>query len=228
MLNWRAHLIYWIAPTVVIGALIGMYFSDIGWLMSLLAPQISRELGLLESLQNLALLGIIGMAGWRAFHAHASERVFFSLIVAGGVFMLLEELDYGTHYLWAITGWDPASRPVLNVHNKGDASDSFKNVGNIILVLWFVIFPFAGRRFDSAWVRFLRPPRQFSLAVLASFLLSDAAHWLEENAAPTPHYLPDSMSEFRELFTYYIGLLYVAILVRFRGWPGWASRNAAH
>lgn len=227
MLNWRAHLLYWVIPVVVIGIMIAMYFSGIGWLMSIVAPVFSREFGLLENLQALLIAAIIGMAGWRGLHSHSAQRIFFILVAAGSLFMLLEELDYGTHFLWAIQGWDPATRPVINIHNQGDATDKFKHAGDVILVLWFVIFPFTGRWLNGAWVRFLRPSRMFVLSVLAAYLLSRLTHWLNANMAPSPNPLDTGISEFRELFTYYIAFFYIATLAFARRWSHRRTADAA-
>lgn len=223
-MNLRSHFLYWLLPTAVILALLGMYFSNVPWLMEILAPQVNRELGLLENLQNAVLIAIIVMMIVRAWDvAYPLERTFFGLVAAAGVFILLEELDYGTHFWWAIHGLDWGTRPVLNVHNQGENSDRFKFVGNLLLGVFFVILPWFRFAAHRVWLRFLQPNRWFLLSIVAMVLLSQLAHTLEEAVPPEPNYLDNSMSEYRELFTYYVWMLYFGALAFRRAWPGATS-----
>lgn len=217
----REHLIYWALPSLIMLALLGMYFSNVPWLMEILAPQVNRELGLLENLQNLVLLVLIAMMIMRLRGARESaEHAFFGFIAAAALFILLEELDYGTHFLWALQGWDWDTRPVFNIHNQGENSDRFKFVGNLLLGIFFVILPWFRFATQRRWLRFLQPNRWFLLSMAAMILLSRLAHTLEETVPPEPNYLDNSMSEFRELFTYYVWSLYFGILAFRRAWPG--------
>jgi len=228
-MNGRAHLLYWIAPSLVIGSLIAMYFSDVRWLMTLVAPEINRELGLLEGLQNLLLLLIIGMTGWRAYHSRAlAERGLFLFFLAGSAFMLLEEMDYGTHYWWVLQGWDMSERPTVSVHNMDGERylDVFKKGGDALMALWFIIFPLATMRVRNVWVRLLRPRPMLAISLIVAALLSDVAHYFGDHHPPTPHYLKATIGEFRELFTYYIWLLYLGALSLKRAWPDQQGTNA--
>lgn len=221
-MNWRTHLIFWVAPAAIIGVLIAMYFSDIRWLMTIVAPEVNRELGLLEGLQNLVLLVILGMTAMRAYDSDTPiERGVFLVFVAGTLFMLLEELDYGTHYWWALQGWDMEARPTVSLHNiEGDRYlDFYKKGGDMVMTLWFVLFPWVARNVRNVWVQFLRPRPMFGLAFIVAVLLSDVAHYFSDHYPPEPHYLDATIGEFRELFTYYIWLLYFGTLARLRHWP---------
>jgi hypothetical protein len=220
--NWGKHFVYWIAPSLAISVLVAMYFSNVRWLMTIVAPEVNRELGLLEGLQNLVLLLIIGLTVRRAYHSDAAlERGLFLAFVAGSLFMLLEELEYGTHYWWLIQGWDMDARPTVSIHNyQGDRYlDWYKKGGDALMAVWFVIFPWVAARSRNRWLRFLRPSRSFILPLIAAVLLSDVAHYLSDNFPPTPNYLDATIGEFRELFTYYIWLLYLGTLTRLRTWP---------
>ena len=223
-MHLRNHVIYWILPTAVILVLLGMYFSNVPLLMEILAPQVNRELGLLENLQNAVLVAIIAMMVVRSRRAReAIERVFFGLIAAASAFILMEELDWGTHFWWALHGLDWETRPALNIHNQGENSDRFMFVGNLLLVVFFVILPWFRFAAHRVWVRFLQPSRWYLLTALAMVLLSELAHTLEETVPPEPNYLDNSMSEYRELFTYYVWALYFGALAFRREWP---SRDA--
>jgi hypothetical protein len=217
----REHLIYWALPSLVILALLGMYFSDVPWLMEILAPRVNRELGVLENLQNLVLVILLGMMLVRLRHAQdKGEYWFFGFIAAAALFILMGELDYGTHFLWALQGWDWDTRPVFNIHNQGENSDRFKFVGNLLLGVFFVILPWFRFARHRVWLRFLQPNRWFLLSMAAMVLLSHLAHGLEDAIPPEPNYMSNSMSEYRELFTYYVWTLYFGILAFRRAWPG--------
>lgn len=227
-MHLREHTIYWILPTTIILALIGMYFSGVPWLMEILAPQVNRELGLLENLQNVVLLTIIVMMVVRLRRARGSaEAGFFGLVAAASVFILLEELDWGTHFWWALHGLDWDTRPVLNIHNQGENSDRFKFVGNLLLIVFFVILPWFRFAAHRVWARFFQPTRWYLLTAVAMVLLSRLAHTLEEAVPPEPNYLENSMSEYRELFTYYVWALYFGALAFKRQWPARAGGAAA-
>ena len=61
------------------------------------------------------------------------------------------------------------------------------------------------------------------LTVLSMVLVSKLAHTLNDSDLLPMHANRSSMSEFREIFVYYIGLLYVYELVYHRRWPGWGQ-----
>jgi len=219
-MSFKQHFVYWIFPTTVVSLLIAMYFSQQPTLMWIMAPEVNRELGLLESLQHLLLLimAIVwARAAWKS--QIGTERALYILIGAGTAFVLLEELNYFTHYWWAINGWDFDTLPGINVHNKGDLSDNFKDAGDIFLIGFFVLFPLAAARIDNAWVNYLRPSRMFILALICALLTSRMAHFLEESYAPENNYFSANIGEYRELFVYWIWLLYSWILTQYRQWP---------
>ncbi|MAA73502.1 MAG: hypothetical protein CMN28_02190 [Salinisphaeraceae bacterium] len=216
-----SHIIFWVLPVAVCAALLGLYLSEIPVLMALTAPEFNREFGLLENFQNLLLLGILGCAFYGAKGSiDWLARSLFGFVAAGAVFVLLEELDYGTHHWWWINGWDMATRPGFNIHNQGDNSDLMKDTSDILLVLMFLVFPWLGRKSDNVWIRYFRPSRLFNLSLIASMLFADVAHYIGDHHPPQNHYLAPNIGEFRELFTYYIWFLYIGTLTLYRAWPG--------
>lgn len=219
--GWRAHGVYWIAPSLVVLLLGSMYFSDVPVLMSIVAPQINRELGLLENLQNLVLVVLVVLLLRRVLRAPAfDQRLFFGFLALASLFMLLEELDYGTHFWWALHGLDWDTRPVLNIHNQGDNSSRIKMTSDVILALLFFVYPWFGRYLRNPWLRFFCPRKMFVLSVVTAALVADLLHYLEEAIPPKPNILAQGIGEYRELFTYYIWLLYLGTLANWRAWPG--------
>lgn len=219
-MNFKSHFFYWIFPGSVVLLLIAMYFSGNQLLMWILAPESNRELGLLESLQHLLLLimaVVLGQHAWKS--SFAQQRTLFAVVSAGTIFVLLEELNYFTHYWWAIQGREWHTMPKINVHNQGDLSDMFKDAGDIFLVSFFALFPLTAARSQNRWVSYFRPSRLFVLSLLTALLTSRLAHFLEENHAPANNYFSTSMGEYRELFVYWIWLLYCWVLTRYRQWP---------
>lgn len=219
-MTFKQHLVFWALPTGILLALAAMYFSGHSTLMWLVAPEINRELGLLESFQHLLLLImaiLLARHAWRS--GIPGERKLFALVAAGTTFVFLEELNYFTHYWWAINGWDWSTRPSVSVHNQGDLSDIFKDLGDIFLVVFFVIFPLAAAKVENVWVKYLRPSRMFILSLLAAVLTSELVHFLDDNHPPQNNYLLGAFGEFREFFIYWIWLLYSWNLIQEQQWP---------
>lgn len=212
--------VYWILPSVLLLIMIAMYFSGQPVLMSIVAPQFNRELGLLESVQHLMLLAISLMLFARIRHARESkEKLLFGVLLAGAVFLLLEELNYGTHYWYAITGQDWETKPIMSVHNQGDLSDIFKDTGDAVLLIFFVGFALLGGKLENKWAEYFRPQKMFVVSIICAILVSRVAHYLNQHYPPANNYFVQNMGEFREMFVYYIGLVYCWILCRNRKWP---------
>ena len=203
--------------------LVGMYFSGVPQLRSIVAPAYSREFGLLENTQNAILLAVVFMAVCGLRRAQAlTERLGFSMLCAAAAFLFLEEINYGEHFWNFLTGQSlhaPRGQE-FNLHNKISTSPT-KSVANLILLLFFVILPLAVRERSPAWLRFIAPPRLLIVTVMLSVAVSRYAHYLDNTNADTAHALGSNIAEFREAFTYYIGLVYVHTLVFRRRWPGW-------
>ena len=219
-----AHLVYWIFPTTVVAALMAMHFSGHPTLGGILAPRFNRELGLLENLQHAILLVVLALAATRARRATARlERAVFAVVAAGAAFMFLEEVDYGTHWWNAIHGRGDDYVP-FSVHNTGRNSDKFKKAGDATMIAFFAIFPLAAWKPWNRWIEFFRPSAWFLTSLAAMLLLSETAHALNDRGFAAESPIRDSMSEFRELFVYYVWLVYLTGLTR-RPWPAPAART---
>lgn len=225
----RRHFFYWILPTGVILCLIAMYFSGITLLQEIVFPTYNRELGLNENMQAMLICGVLFVAiqGYR--HAdHSLPRLGFALVLIGGIFQLLEELNYGMHFLNAI---DPErfgrTLPWGNVHNQPGVSTGIKKLSDLVLALYFFIFPLAVRSGAPAWLRYVAPSRLIVLTVLAMVATSKFAHFLNDSGVLGDHHMSRSMSEFREPYVYYVGLLYIWELTYRRRWPGWKGERGS-
>lgn len=221
------HFFYWVLPTTVILGYVLMYFSGVPVLQSIIAPAINRELGLLESTQHLLLVAVIIMAlrGLRGAEV-PMERLGYGLATALAVFQLLEELNYGYHYLHALGLVSDSGGVRWNLHNRG-VSTPMKNVGDLVLLVYFFVLPLVVRPAWPAWLRFIIPPRLLALTVLCSVAVSKFGHYLNDNAALSNHVLENGVSEFREAFIYYVVLVYVRELAVNRRWPGWKGERGS-
>jgi len=209
--------IFLIIPTVTILILIGAYFSGVGWLQQIISPAINREYGLVENLQLALLAGIavIAIFGIKRKKTRV-EKWIMALILAGAIFMFLEEADYGLHYYKLLSGHPVDERirsQKFNIHNLGDNSDRFKHAGDTGMTLLFIVFPLFFYRSRRPLLRYLIPDRFFIATMILMFLLSKFAHLLENSGMGNPGSLHGRISEFRELNIYYIFALYFFNLV---------------
>ncbi len=218
-----------IIPAVGSAILIAAYFSGIGWLQAIVSPPINREYGLLENLQLLLLLGIALAAAYGVIiKKHRTEKWIMAVILAGSIFMFLEEADYGLHYFYLLTGNpldDSQAKIFINLHNIGEASPKFKLVGDLTLIVFFIIFPLLFARSRNSFLRYLTPNRLFILNIILMFIVSRVAHYLEDGGIGGIGSLHGRISEFRELLTYYAFAIYFYGLIFRRNYSPEVSRK---
>lgn len=218
--GFQKHFVYWIFPTLIVAALMVMYFSGIDWLRQAVAPRVNREFGLLENIQHVILLAILVMAIRSALSSTARLRKgLFIVISVVTSWMFLEEVDYGLHWWELIVGTLPEDRAVIrNLHNIGGTTQDIKFVGNTIMIMLFVILPFVGRKSDWKWWRFFRPSRYLAMTAVVTFCLARLAHYLADQGFYPDGPINSNISEFREVMVYYVWLVYFCVLAR-RPWP---------
>jgi len=223
--NRRAKLVvYGLVPVATGLALIGGYFSGIPVLQQIVSPRIGwlhpdsgRELGLLENLQNLCLIVMAGVF-FRGFRRKSLplERAAFGFLTLVAVFVLLEEIDYGTHFYDAIfrrSGEALVARPPRNLHNGGDATKIIKNLVDAGMVLLFFVFPLLRSKLRRPLFRYLTPDPYAILTLAAMLGLKWLAHGLQDAGFGVTGGIGKNISEFRELNTYYLFLIYAIDIV---------------
>lgn len=229
----KKHFIFWGLPTLYSLLVMGLYFSGSDALVDWVAPRTNtqpwtdygnRELGLLENAQHLVLLISICVLFWfypRATHFLQRAGTVCGVVVIG--FMFFEEIDYGSHYWDWITS---ASRfeGEVNFHNTTGHTNRMKQAVDLVMVVWFVFLPILAPVSKSAWLKYFAAPRLIVLTVVAAVVVSKFAHALDDRDLAVRTALSNNISEFRELFTYYIWLLYCWIMVK-RPWPGTAAQT---
>jgi len=210
-LNER-HYYYWLGPTMVVGLMVYMYFSGIEWMQSLVAPRKNREFGLLENLQNVILIlaAVVAAQGIRR-KTLALEKIAFFIVILGSIFLLLEEIDYGHHYLELLRG-EKFMTDFRNFHNRSAYLSIIYPIVFCIIVLFFCIYPIAARRSCNPWVRYLAPELHSIGTVFSMFTVPQIAYFI--HAQGVPHNMTmGSMTEFSEVFVYYIFFVYFFELV---------------
>lgn len=212
---------------MLVGGLMAMHFSADPTLGNIVAPRFNRELGLLENLQHAILLAVLAIAVARARGAtDRRERAAFAIVAAGATFMFFEEIDYGTHWWSALHGRADDYLP-FSLHNTGRNSDKFKKAGDATMIAFFGIFPLAAWRPWNRWIELFRPSAWFLASLASMLLLSEIAHELNDRGFRGGSPIRDSLSEFRELFVYYVWLVYFLDVARRRVRTTGDGRTAA-
>lgn len=210
--------IYFLIPTGVTTVLIAMYFSGSEMLQHVVSPYMpkmnpssGREFGLLENLQNLILLAMIVMAivGFRR-KTHRVEKAGMAFIVVFSCFIFLEEIDYGLHfYEYAKDVPWHESEQARNLHNVGDRTAITKQVVDLGMLVVFGILPFVLAKVGNPFVRYLCPDRFSILTLIAMLIVRTVAHQLKDHGFGSEGTIDNNLSEFRELVTYYLFMLYL-------------------
>lgn len=194
-------LLYGAVPFLGVGGLVLAYYSGVGWLRQVVAPDSGKEFGLLENLQNalLVVIGVIALRGLRRKRLRW-ERTCLAVLLAGSLFMLLEETDYGFQYV------DDAP---FSVHELGSVEVTLEHIARFGGLVFFGAFAIVFAESRSRLLRYLAPDR---FAVLTILLVT--ACW--EVAIRLPHgggALAGHEIEFAELGTYCLVCLYAYDIV---------------
>ena len=127
--------------------LLALFFSGNPVLATIVVPEVNREFGVLEHLQLLPLAAIAVLAARvRAAERARVWRVAMFIAMTGAAFMLLEELNYGQHYIALLLGrGSEAEVGPMSLHNVSDTTDLMKASGDLAMALLFVVIPVASR-----------------------------------------------------------------------------------
>lgn len=219
----KKRLLFYVAlPATVSALLIVAYYSGLPWLQSIVSPTLpgvslgaSREIGLLENVENACMLGIVFVAACGIRRKKLTfERVGFVLLLLFSVWVFLEEVDYGWNWREFFFGQLPTS--FRNLHNVGERTQVIKSAVDLGLVVLFVVVPLAARWIRWPLLRYAAPSPYSILTLVVMVLVRTLAHGLESRGYGHGGALTNNISEFRELVVYYIFLLYVVEIVFFR------------
>ena len=189
-------LLYAVFPSCFTLILIALYFSGIEFLQSITSPATQREFGLIENAQNILLL-LSNHWKW-----------FWRMGVVASLFLFMEEIDWGDHYWSLLTGTHRPSGEYFNIHNQGNITRWLKKMVDGGSVAVFILIPLARKRLPVK-IQSLVPDIHSALTLLCGLLTSKLAHALENAGINNNGSLLNNISEFRETFTYWVGLLYL-------------------
>jgi hypothetical protein len=208
------HFRYWILPLLVLTPLIIFYFSDIEWAREIVCPSVNPELGIVETIQLilLFLIFIICVIAVKKKQDRTEKIIFFMLSIFS-LFVFLEEIDYGRHWVLYFKGHEHTLFRDLtgkrNIHNLGNNAKLFKRSIYPFMGLLFILAPLFLNRIKNPILRYLTPSKWFIItAIITVFsyvvprLLVDL-HIFEDGGFGW------NIGEFSEIMVYYIFFLYL-------------------
>lgn len=235
----KKHVIYWIAPALVLILYILIYFFDWGGLSFAMAPEYNREFGVIENTQVLIIGGMIIVCLRGARVQERLPKYFFRLGVLATIFILLEEVDYGLHlYDWyvgkttAMVDAEYENREVRNIHNSFDMTEIFKKLSFLFLA---IICLLAARpkgkikilaRLQSLVPAGFRPDPLLAITVILVPLISQFAFYIKNNFDIRSQVLNGNISEFEETLIYYCIFLYLYQVYKNTCFSSGATANA--
>ena len=218
-------LVYLIVPSGISLIFVWGYFSGDFQIQELVAPWINREYGLLENLQNLCLLAVMVLAVYGLIRKRlVFERVMLVCVLAGTLFLFMEEIDYGRHHYRYLIG-DPIDNRIKdveadssdwNLHNLGNVNQLFKHTLDIGLIVFFIIFPLVTWKSTKQMIHYLRPDPWFILTMVTMIAVSRYAKVLNKAGLGMDGALQGNTAEFREIIVYYVFLVYLITFIFWR------------
>ena len=215
----KSHLIYWIAPIVVMTIFFCMYFSGIPWLWNIVSPDINPEFGALENTQLLTLIVMLVISVRAAILKNSALlKVGFIFLALFTIFIFLEEIDYGAHYRRYFTGDDHTFMKDLtgghkNIHNQPGNAKMFKRIVKGLMAMLFLFLPFLKGRVNHFLINYLTP-KLLIITTVAVFVLVDLTpRVLVGSGLFERGRLGVNIFEFSEVMIYYVFMLYTWELV---------------
>ena len=152
----------------------------------------------------LIALYFSGIEFLQSITSPATQREFGLIENAQNILLLLSALLY-----WSLlTGTHRPSGEYFNIHNQGNITRWLKKMVDGGSVAVFILIPLARKRLPVK-IQSLVPDIHSALTLLCGLLTSKLAHALENAGINNNGSLLNNISEFRETFTYWVGLLYL-------------------
>ncbi len=208
------NLKYWIIPLLVLVPLMIMYFSNVKWAQELVCPSVNWELGIVENLQILLLIMMLIISVIAVFRKkNTIEKVLFSFLSVFALFVLLEEIDYGAHFLRYFKGRSDTffvdMTGKANVHNLGNNARIFKRSIYPLMLLLFIITPIYVHKFKNPVFKYLIPNKWFVVTAVITILSYAVPRLLVDFNILEDGGFGVNIGEFSEIMVYYIFFLYL-------------------
>jgi len=191
-----------------------MYFSGVRWEQELVCPSVDWELGIVENMQILLLAYDPDSNLYCNFQKkHKIEKVIFSFLSLFTLFVLLEEIDYGAHFLRYFKGHSDTIFVEVtgkaNVHNLGNNAKLFKRSIYPLMLILFIITPLYVHKFKNPIVRYLVPGKWFVVTAIITVFSYAVPRLLVDWNIFEDGGFGVNIGEFSEIMVYYIFFLYL-------------------
>ncbi len=221
-MNFKSHFRYWILPLAVLTPLIIMYFSGVRWAQELVCPSVNPELGIVENIQLVLLLMIFIICLMAARRKKQRiEKIIFILLSLFSLFVFVEEIDYGRHFLGYFKGHEDTLFRKLtgetNIHNIGDNAKLFKRSIYPFMGLLFLIAPLMKNRIKNPVVKYLTPGMGFVLTAIITILSYVIPRLIVDLNIREDGGFGWNIGEFSEIMVYYIFFLYLYEIIFEKG-----------
>jgi hypothetical protein len=212
------HLRYWIIPLLILVPLLVMYFSGVHWAQELVCPSVNWELGIVENMQILLLIMILVINVMAIFRKkNKIEKIAFSVLSIFTLFVLLEEIDYGGHFLRYFKGTADTFFVEMtgkaNVHNLGNNAKIFKRSIYPLMLVLFIITPLYIHKFKNPFLKYLIPGKWFVITAFITILSYAVPRLLVDFNILADGGFGVNIGEFSEIMIYYIFFLYLYELI---------------
>ncbi len=220
----KEHIYYWVIPTITMSILLIFYFSGNPVLVNIVSPLENREWGILENIQLVIIFFIFLLSTYTFLKKnHFFQKLGFCLISAFSIFVFLEEMDYGAHFVELIGGNEAMILkqyiPSKNLHNQGNNAIIFKRSVKLMIVLIFMIAPLLRFKIKNPYILYLIPQPRIVIVTLLTVLV----YYLPQKVV-TLHLAIDgglgiNIAEFSEVMIYFIFLVYLQQLTFVNRFP---------
>ena len=208
------HLLYWVIPLCILLPLLIMYFSEVPWAVEIVCPSVNWELGVVENIQLLLLLLIffISLQGVRKKEIKY-EKIVFVFIAVFTLWVFLEEIDYGLHFLKYFKGHtNTAFRQITgktNIHGLGNNPKLFKRSIYPLMGTLFIIAPLLKNQAKHFLLKYLIPKKAIIITAIITILSYLVPRFLVDFNIFKDGGLGVNIGEFSEIIVYYIFFIYL-------------------
>lgn len=207
----KKHIIYWILPSVVVFPSIVIYFFELPG-AEIIFPQVNREYGILENLQLVILLGVFVVSILGARKKEGWEKLVFYFIALSSIFLLLEEMDYGKHFIVLFSGKNPGDlNEIISVHNlnKSIIDKFLKYIAKLLLLALFVLAPLVKNWVKNSIILHFIPNKMIICTATLTVLAWITLKFLIFMGIADPVVQRSTLGEILEVMIYYIFFLYI-------------------
>lgn len=129
------------------------------------------------------------------------------------LFVILEEIDYGGHYLHYLKGHSDTffveKTGKANIHNLGNNARIFKRSIYPLMLVLFIITPLYIQKFNNPVLRYLIPGKRFIVTAIITIFSYTVPRLLVDLNILNDGGFGVNIGEFSELMIYYIFFLYL-------------------